>query len=213
MKKSIVIYGAGGLGTEVRWLIESRLLNEYIFEGYIVSDMKYSEISSEKDKIIGDEGILEHTDLCVAIGIGDTAVRLNIYDRLYNIIDHNRMPTLIDKSMVCDYKSCSFGPGTIVQAGVIATVGVNVGACSYINLNCTLGHNAIIGNGCVINPSVNVSGGVCIGDGTLIGTGSQLLEYINIGKNSTVGAGAVVTSDVDNNTTVVGIPAKPLRRK
>jgi len=50
-----------------------------------------------------------------------------------------------------------------------------------------------------------------IEDGVHIGTGSTVIQGICIGKESTVGAGAVVISHVNSNRKVVGIPAKELR--
>jgi serine acetyltransferase len=46
----------------------------------------------------------------------------------------------------------------------------------------------------------------------MIGTGAQVLQYLRIGKGATVGAGAVVTSDIPAGTTVVGVPARALER-
>jgi acetyltransferase-like isoleucine patch superfamily enzyme len=48
-----------------------------------------------------------------------------------------------------------------------------------------------------------------IGPGAVIGTNATLLP-VEIGENSTVGAGAVVVEDVPPNTTVVGNPARPI---
>lgn len=47
--------------------------------------------------------------------------------------------------------------------------------------------------------------------GVSIGSGATILGGIRIGKNSMIGAGAVVTKDVPPNTTVAGNPAKSLK--
>jgi acetyltransferase-like isoleucine patch superfamily enzyme len=41
-----------------------------------------------------------------------------------------------------------------------------------------------------------------------IGTGAIILGGVTIGENSIVGAGAVVTKDVLENSTVAGVPAR-----
>jgi serine acetyltransferase len=46
----------------------------------------------------------------------------------------------------------------------------------------------------------------------LVGTGAQVLQNLKIGENAIIGAGAVVSKNVEPMTTVVGIPAKPLIR-
>lgn len=42
----------------------------------------------------------------------------------------------------------------------------------------------------------------------MIGTGAQVLQYLTIGKRVNVGAGAVVIRDVDDDQTVIGVPAQ-----
>ncbi|MFC2169825.1 acyltransferase [Acidobacteriota bacterium] len=49
---------------------------------------------------------------------------------------------------------------------------------------------------------------VVLEEGCYIGTGAIVLPGVIVGKNSVVGAGAVVTRNVEENTTVMGIPAK-----
>jgi len=44
--------------------------------------------------------------------------------------------------------------------------------------------------------------------GVLIGAGTKILGRVEIGQNAKIGAGSVVLSDVEANTTVVGVPAK-----
>jgi len=50
--------------------------------------------------------------------------------------------------------------------------------------------------------------GPVISNKSTIGTGSILLPAISIGEGSIVGAGAVVTKDVETNSLVMGVPAK-----
>jgi acetyltransferase-like isoleucine patch superfamily enzyme len=86
-----------------------------------------------------------------------------------------------------------------------------VGDYNIINLDCTVGHEVQVGNFVTINPGVNVSGNVIIDDCVSIGTGSQLLQGKRIGSNSIIGAGAVVTTDIPEKCTAVGVPAKIIK--
>ena len=45
-----------------------------------------------------------------------------------------------------------------------------------------------------------------------IGAGATILPGVTVGENAIVGAGAVVTKDVEPNTVVGGIPAKLIKR-
>lgn len=47
-----------------------------------------------------------------------------------------------------------------------------------------------------------------IGEGTVIGTGAVILNNVKIGRNVKIDANAVVTKDIPDNTTVIGIPAQ-----
>lgn len=71
-----------------------------------------------------------------------------------------------------------------------------------------------IGNNCNLSQFVNIGSneGKCttIGDNVYIGPHVCLVEDIHVGDNVTIGAGAVVTKDVPQNATVVGVPAKVL---
>jgi acetyltransferase-like isoleucine patch superfamily enzyme len=49
--------------------------------------------------------------------------------------------------------------------------------------------------------------------GASIGSGAVILGGVTIGERAVVGAGAVVTHDVPPDTTVAGLPARPLERK
>ena len=44
-----------------------------------------------------------------------------------------------------------------------------------------------------------------------LGDGSMVLPGVSIGDNVVVGAGAVVTRDIESNCVVAGVPAKPIR--
>lgn len=53
---------------------------------------------------------------------------------------------------------------------------------------------------------------VSIGRGAFLGIGSAVLMGVTVGEHAYVGAGAVVTRDVEPFTLVVGNPARPVRR-
>ncbi|MGB9681805.1 MAG: serine O-acetyltransferase [bacterium] len=51
-----------------------------------------------------------------------------------------------------------------------------------------------------------------IGNNVVVGAGAKVLGPINIGDNVKIGAGSVVLRSIPNNSTVVGIPGKIVRR-
>ncbi len=91
------------------------------------------------------------------------------------------------------------GDGNIICIGTIMTVDIMIGNCNIINLDCTVGHDTVIGDFVMANPSVNISGGTVVGSGCNIGTGTQTVQYLKMGCNTVIGAGAVVNRDLPDN--------------
>jgi acetyltransferase-like isoleucine patch superfamily enzyme len=58
-----------------------------------------------------------------------------------------------------------------------------------------------------------VAQGITIADHVWLGSGCRILDGVRIGTNAVVGAGSVVTRSVADNVTVVGVPARPIRRE
>lgn len=216
--KRIVVIGAGGFAREVKWLIGeiNRATPSFEFAGYVVSDLDRIGEHDSRSEILGDFGWLRANrarfDL-LAIGIGTPAVRLKVGRELIPEFPAEMWPALIHPTVRLDRETAELGHGVLLCAGTVGTVNLRFRPFSLVNLCCTIGHEADIGEGVVLNPTVNVSGGVVLEEGVLVGTGAQVLQYLQIGRNATVGAGSVVTKDVPEGVTVVGIPAKPLGKK
>jgi len=90
--------------------------------------------------------------------------------------------------------------------------GVKMGHFSYIG-NTTIGANTNVGAGTI---TCNYDGErkhpTEIGEDVFIGSDSMLVAPLKIGDRSRTGAGAVVTKDVPDDTLVVGMPARAIRK-
>lgn len=99
-------------------------------------------------------------------------------------------------------------PGAIIGKNLFIDHGMGV----------IIGETSIIGNNVIMYHGVTLGGTgkdkgkrhPTIEDNVIIGCGAKVLGNITIGKNSKIGANAVVLKDVLKNTTVVGIPAKEI---
>ena len=58
-----------------------------------------------------------------------------------------------------------------------------------------------------------LSGDIIIEDDVWISSNSVILPNCKLGKGSIIGAGAVVTSDVQSYSIVGGVPAKEIRKR
>ena len=59
-----------------------------------------------------------------------------------------------------------------------------------------------------ICPGAHLAGEVSVGSRTWIGIGASVIQQVSIGCDVIVGAGAAVVSDLPNNVTAVGVPAR-----
>jgi virginiamycin A acetyltransferase len=135
----------------------------------------------------------------------------------------------------------AIGPGAKVIPGAVVQRSVTVGAGTTINRHAILkgvppirvgkfadvgeGVHVISENHLVNRASLNAAhqfgagsvvesrGPVEIGNGVWIGDRAIVLAGVKIGDGSVVGAGSVVTRDVEPFTIVAGVPARPIRRR
>jgi bifunctional UDP-N-acetylglucosamine pyrophosphorylase/glucosamine-1-phosphate N-acetyltransferase len=91
--------------------------------------------------------------------------------------------------------------------------GSKVPHVSYLG-DTDLGEDANIGAGTI---TANFDGTnknrTTIGDGAFIGVDTMLVAPVKLGKQSRTGAGSVVTKDIPDGATAVGVPARVVRRK
>ena len=90
-------------------------------------------------------------------------------------------------------------------------MGVVIGETSEIGDNVTIYHSVTLGG---ISPSIdsneqrNMKRHPTLKNNVVVGSGAQVLGPIIVGENAKIGANAVVTKDVPENSVMVGIPAK-----
>ena len=104
--------------------------------------------------------------------------------------------------------------------GIEIHPGAKIGKRLFIDhgMGIVIGETAEVGDDCTIYHQVTLGGTgkdsdkrhPDIGNNVMIGCGAKILGPIKIGNNVKIGANAVVTKDVQDNSTVVGIPGKVL---
>lgn len=103
--------------------------------------------------------------------------------------------------------TAQLGPGTQVLAMALVAAGASVGAACIVNHKASIDHECRIEDGVHIAPGATLCGCVTVETCAMIGAGAIVLPRRRIGRNSIVGAGAVVTRDVPADVVVAGNPA------
>ena len=95
-----------------------------------------------------------------------------------------------------------FGPGLMIyHSGIV------------INSECKIGNNCRLhGNNCVGNKGSNGGDVPVIGNNCDFGYGSVAIGDITIGNNCVIGANAVVVDSFEDNSTIVGVPGKVIKK-
>lgn len=210
--KELIIIGVDGFAREVAWLVEriNHVESTWNLSGYLVDD------ESERGELINGYPVLgttadivNHPNAWYICAIDSSAGRRQMVERVSGMLDSIRFATLVDPSALMS-GLVSVGEGSIICANTIATVNIEIGRHVISNLDCTIGHDAVLGDFVTLCPSVNISGNTYIGAGTELGMGSQVIEKKTVGHDTVVGAGAVVVRDLPDYCTAVGAPAKPI---
>ena len=110
------------------------------------------------------------------------------------------------------HPQAKIGAGLFIDHGM----GVVIGQTAVIGENVTLYHGVTLGG---VNPAENtdeqrkVKRHPTICDNVIVGAGAQILGPITINKCARVGGNSVVTKDIEEGITVVGVPAKPIAKR
>lgn len=102
------------------------------------------------------------------------------------------------------HPAAKIGPRLFIDHGM----GVVIGETAEIGTDVTLYHGVTLG-GVSLQPGKRHP---TLEDGVVVGAGAKVLGAIIVGKNTRIGANAVVVKDVEPDMVVVGIPGKPIHR-
>ena len=121
---------------------------------------------------------LTQEPLSIVIAVGEPRLKAKIRGKYNNPLIS--FPTLVHPSVIFgDKESIKIGQGSIVCAGCILTTDINIKDFVTLNLQCTVGHDTVIGNYSSFMPSVNISGEVDIKEGVYVGVPvKRIRDYI-----------------------------------
>lgn len=147
---------------------------------------------------------------CIAIGNPHGRVRLQLHERL---VEEGLQPVTIAHWTAHVADSACLESGSQVMAGAVISENVRIGRQCIVNTNASVDHDSVLEDGVEVAPGATLCGEVRVMVNGWICAGATLLPRVSIGPDAIVGAGAVVTRDVASGDTVVGTPARPLRKR
>jgi len=199
INKKIAVIGAGGHAKVVASIIHA--MGKSILAFYDDNPKKIGT-SIFGIRVKDKKELVENSDQDAIIAIGNNQVR----KKICNELNLNWVSVIHPFSFV--HPEVEIGAGTVVCAGSIIQPGAKIGSHVIINTKSSVDHDTIVGDYSHISVA-HLAGGASIDEGVFLALHSVVLPFVHIGSWSIVGAGAVVTKNVDPGLTVIGVPARP----
>lgn len=205
-----------GIGHNTPVFIDLAEACGYTIKGLYHYDSSKTGLEKYGFPVLGSfEDLFAQDSLCGKVFIltmGDSMIRKDLSDRI--IVKGGEVPSLIHPTAI------------VSRYASISNIGVYVGPFSYVQANSKIGNNTIILSHANISHDTIVGQGVFVAGGCMIGAYTEIEDFVfigqhatsisskvgNIGRGAYVGAGALITSNVKENSLVFGVPAKEYSR-
>jgi len=206
--KTLVIYGAGGLGREVLDVVLAR------DDGY--ADVLFADDGLTPETIVAGHRVvggfealweLSRDATSVVIGVGKPAIRARIWRRLR---EAGFAPaTVVDPTAVVR-PSATIKPGCVVGVNAFVSCGAVVGENVVINAGAVVSHDVRIGPHSIVQPLATVLGGARVGEAAEVGAAASVMIGRRVADHAKIAMGAVAFANVRPDVTVVGNPARTM---
>ena len=107
-------------------------------------------------------------------------------------------------------ENTEIGCGSTIDRGSMSNT--VIGKNTYLDNQIHIAHNNKIGDNCIIAGQVGLAGSSTLGNNVMIGGQAGISGHLKIGDNVQIGGGSGVIKDVQDNSKVMGYPAKSLKQ-
>lgn len=207
--KTLILLGGGGHAAVVA---ETARAAGYVVEGYLDDAAPAGETESP---VVGFKHLgaiasvpevkSTHRHANFHAAIGDAQLRR----QWLGLVSPRPTPAIIHPSAVVS-PSARIGEGVYIGANAVVNARVIVADGVISNTGAIIEHDCVLEAFCHIAPGSVLAGGVLVGEAAMIGAGARVIPGVRIGARATLGAGAVAISDIPENTTAIGVPARVL---
>lgn len=205
--KKIIVIGGGGNTKVILDILSSRIRLGVELDINGILDDDIDKISVKGYPVLGPvkdiDKYKDDEEIYFVNGIGNNNKRKEVFER-YNGLQYY---TAIHPSAIIG-SDVSIGPGSVIMPGAIINTDSIIGKQVLINTGAIIEHDNIIGDFVHVASGSATAGNVQIGEASMLGTGTKVIQGLKIGKNTVIGAGAVVISNIPDNCTAVGVPAR-----
>lgn len=146
------------------------------------------------------------------ISIGDNWGRYYVSQQILTIIPNFKFINAIHPSVIIG-NNVEIGYGIVAMAGCIFNPKSKIGNFTFFATGAQVEHDCVIEDFASISAGSVTGGYVKLGKYSALTLGVTVLDRINIGENSVVGAGSLVLKDLPNNVLAYGNPCKIIRNR
>jgi sugar O-acyltransferase (sialic acid O-acetyltransferase NeuD family) len=213
-REPLLLVGAGGFGREAAEAVRAANAVRPRWEllGFLDDDESLQGTAVDGVGVVGrvdDANQHPSARLVVCTGHpGNYASRKQIVERLG--LPASRYATVVHPSAVVP-PATRIGPGTVLLATVVVTVGVVIGAHVAAMPGVVFTHDDMVGDFSTFGAGVRLAGRVTVCEGAYVGSGAMVREDLTLGAWSLVGMGSVVMRNVPASEVWAGNPARYLR--